>query len=449
MPLAGERLRPRDGRRRIDMSDDAPLHNPVNRHGLELRATIDDVLLWSAVALSPLQDTALQKTPLALVAASPAVFPLLGLLFLHVMRRMLRLNFAFRRWTLLAAGYVLMTSLAHFVARSHGVTVLEWRSLRGSSILAILLFFTLFGVNYRDTRGIRIAVYIAMAITLIGIVVGAVLGANAIPLLQATPSNTGRPSGFSTEASTLSVQTVCIGILMTHFMRGRWQKACVALLTCALLVYSQSKGGLISLLLCVTILGVIKSRSSLATKVLVASIVIPVLYLGSLLVASMFGDNIDTNQTSSVATRLSMAVFAIITVAHNPLGVGFTGFLPAIRDYLPGAMTVVQSWFPIPLGFGEVSGYLEPPYQDADCKSFFFNYFVFFGIPFAIVFFQFAFRVLRRLLAAGCDSLFVGVLFCLFALMTYYSTTNSYSVAILFGVALREVRRIEDTVRLH
>ena len=431
------------------VNSDFGCENPTSSHAPLVGVPFDEVLLWCMVALSPFQDTVLQKSALALIAASPAVFPLLGLLILHMARRFMRMDFSFRPFAVIAAGYATVLSLLHLVSLSHGVALLEWRSLRGSSILAILIFFAIFGVDYPNTRGLRLALYLAMAITAVGIVIGTVFGPNAVPLLQATPSLTGRPSGFSTEASTLSVQIVCVGTLAVHFCRRKWHKVSAAILTCALLVYSQSKGGLISLLLCVVVIAIVKTRSSLTMKVVAAVVVIPVLYAGSLLLISMFGTIIEANETSSIATRLSMAVFALIAVAHNPTGVGFTGFLPAIRHYLPNAMEIVQSWFPVPLAFVEVKSYLEPPYRDADCKTFFFNYLVFFGIPFAIVFFRFAFGLLRRLFNSGCDSIFVGLLFCLLSLMTYYSTMNAYTMPIFFGIALCEVKRIENPLRMH
>ena len=143
-----------------------------------------------------------------------------------------------------------------------------------------------------------------------------------------------------------------------------------------------------------------------------------------------------------------MTVYALITVIHNPFGVGFTGFLPSIPRYLPQAMGFVQSLFPFGLWFLEVKEYLDPPYINADCKTFFFDYFAFFGIPFAIVFFVFAYRLLRQLLRCSCYWLFVGVLFCLLALMTYYSLLNAFAVPALFGVALCETKRHQASVRM-
>lgn len=81
-----------------------------------------------------------------------------------------------------------------------------------------------FGLGYKESRGLRTAVYVSMAMTVLGVVMEKVLGTNSFPLLKATPSLTGRPSGFSTEASTLSVQIVYAGTLTVHLCHGRLPK---------------------------------------------------------------------------------------------------------------------------------------------------------------------------------------------------------------------------------
>jgi hypothetical protein len=355
----------------------------------------------------------------------------------------------FRRFTLIVVAYVTVVCAIHLISFDHGTALLEWRPVRGLTIQTALILFVISGIAYKNTRGLRVAIYLAFGITLLGVLLGGILGANAIPPLQATPNVSGRPHGFSTEASTLSVQIVSSGILVVHFLRRRWQKVCVGALTCALLVYSQSKGGLVALLLCTVILVIVKSRSSFVSKLVMVCVLAPVIYLGSIFALSLFTSIIEVNDTQTIATRLSMALFALIAVMHNPFGVGFTGFFPAMPHYLPQAMETIQSWFPFPLAFAEVQEYLTPPQKDADCKTFFFDFLVYFGIPFAVIFIGFVFRLLRQLLRNGLNSLFVGLLFSALALMTYYSSLNAYTMPLLFGVSLYEVGRRENSLRLY
>ncbi|MGP8173718.1 MAG: O-antigen ligase family protein [Terracidiphilus sp.] len=417
--------------------------------GQGLKLSVYDALVWSAILLSPFQDTVLQNTALKLPAASPSVLPLAALFMLAGARWLLRKSFLVSRTALIMAVYASVVCVANLVWVSHGEVVFNTKSLLTYPLLTALILFTVFGMEYRTSRGLRIAIYLAFFFTLVGILCGELLGPNAVPLLQATPSLTGRPSGFSTEASTLSVQIVASGMLTAHFLAMRWQKWFVGALTCALLVFSSSKGGFISLLLCTIVLGVARSRSSVLAKIAVAFVLLPLVCFGFLFILSVFGALIEVNQAGTIATRFSMAVYALITVAHNPFGVGFTGFLPSISRYLPQAMRFCDSIFPFPLWWGEVKEYLFPPQTNADCKTFFFDFLVFFGIPFAIVFFRFMGNLLTRLFRCKCYWLFVGVLFTLMGTVTYYSTLNAWTLPLLLGISLHEIKRVETSVRMH
>lgn len=411
--------------------------------------TITELLIWLFVLLTPLQDTILQKSPLKLVVASPAAVPLAILLFFSCAREILRPAMRVRRLVLAAFVYMFIVCMAHLVSVQPAGITLELKPLRDFGIETGLFLFAVFGIDYRMSRGLRIAIYFGLAITVIGILINVLIGPNAIPLLQTTPNLSGRMSGFSTEASTLSVEVATIGMLTAHMLRKTWKKWCIAIFTCALLVLSGSKGGLVCLLVCGVALPLIKVRSSIWAKLIVACTVLPLVGMGGGLLLSRFTTIVSANQTSTIATRISMAVYALITVAHDPLGVGFTGFFPSISRYLPRAMYDVQSVFPFGLWFGEVRGYLYPPHTDADCKTFFFDFLVFFGVPFAIGFLVFAYSLLKKLITCGYYWLFVGVLFSVFSLMTYYSSLNAYAVPLLFGVALSEAKRHKDPIRVY
>ena len=415
----------------------------------EIRVSVEELLLWTAVVLCPFQDTILQKTPLNLPGASLSYLPLMALLLLAVVRQLFRNPFHVRRAVLLSVVYVGLVCISHAVSVNGANASLNWHMVVPLTILTALMCFVIFRLNFPNSRNLRVAIYLAFCFTIMGIACERIWGPNSIPLLQVTPNLSGRPSGFSTEASTLSVQIVASGMLTAHFLRARWQKYCVGILTFAMLVLSSSKGGLICLLLCALVLGAVRSRVSLLAKVMAVFVLTPLIYVGVLYVSSMFGAVIEANQTSTIATRLSMAAYALITVAHNPFGVGFTGFLPSIPKYLPQAMEFIQHLFPIPLAFVEVRGYLYPPQTDADCKTFFFDYVVYFGIPFAIAFFWFFRKLLKNLLASGYAWLFIGVLFSAMAMCTYYSTVNAWTLPILLGISLREVARHEALIRLY
>lgn len=411
--------------------------------------SLSDMLLWMVVLLCPFQDTGLQNTALKLPAASLSFFPLVALFLLTCATRYLHHPFRVNRKGFLITTYVVLVCAVNLIGVNEGGdVVLHTASAFADCVLTGLIIFVIFGLHYRPTRGLRLAVYSAFALTIIGIVCSQALGSNAIPFLQTTPSLTDRPRGFSTEASTLSVQIVGIGMLAAHFLRRPWQKVSAGTLTCALLIFSSSKGGFISLMLCALVLAIARTRSSIWAKVVALVVVLPPIYFGSLLMLSRFGTLIEANETATIATRLSMVVFAFFTVAHNPLGVGFTGFLPSIPRYLPPAMRFIQRMFPFPLWFGEAKKFLDPPYTDADCKTFFLNYLTFFGIPFAIMYFRFFWNLLQQLMRLRLNWLFLGVLFSFVATMTYYSTINAFILPLLIGISVHEIRATESPLYL-
>lgn len=418
----------------------------------ELRADVPDsgfeskALLFLFIVLIPLQDTALRNTPLKEMVPSPAVIPL-SLLFLLKISKWLFYTFPMvRRSVLCPTIYVTVVSISYVLL--FGLSPAQfWKPFVSYGLLSILYLFATFGIDYSADRVVRYAIYVAFAITVLGILTDLNFS-SGVSLLRATANSSGRPRGFSSESSSLSVQVVTTGMLSAHFLENNWKKWAVIVVTSLLLIYSDSKGGLIAFLLCFVILMITKMRRSWVAKIAFSLLLIPVTYVGSLLVISRFTNALEENQTATVATRLSMTVYALITVAHNPLGVGFAGFLPSIPKYLPDAMAFVERILPFPMFFTEVREYLYPPQANADCKTFFFDFLVFFGIPFALVFVRVVYRILHDLLDRNYSWMFMGVMFSVFALVTYYSSINLYSIPLMFGIALNEIGRAESPLRL-
>ncbi len=402
-------------------------------------------LTFLFIILIPFQDTALQNTPLKLFGASLSVLPLILLALLGILQWIYRSDGRIRRSWLIIGSYAVIISAVYIVIYSSYGSAIPWKQSLTYGLMSALLLFATFGIEYPAKKWVRLAIYISLFVTIIGITLYTFNPSDTSALLQATPNMSDRPRGFSTEPGELSVQIVVIGTLTAHFLKAAWQKWCVGLLTCALLIYSGSKGGLICLAICAVVLIFAKKGLGFSRVLLLLGLSC-LTYLSFILILSSFSAVMLVGATSTISTRLSMVGYAFIVIAHNPFGVGFSGFLPSLPQYLPEAMRYVQSIFPVPLTFVEVREYLYPPYPDADCKTFFFDYFVFFGVPFAVVFATFALRMLRILLRSGCDWLFVGTLFSFFAMLTYYSALNVYAIPLLFGISINETQRRKASI---
>ncbi len=417
-----------------------------NTDRLEPVAHLKRLLLFLFIALTPLQDTALAATPLKGFAASPAVFPLTALLLLWMIERLLRQQFRVPKWPLAAAIYVLLVCMWGLLAFP-AVPSAAAKSLMTHTVQLGLLLFVVFGMRYGDRRTIQSGLLVAFSITLVGIVTDWNASAG-ISLLRVTQSAGGKLRGFCTEGSTLSVQIVTVGALCAHYLSRGLVRWIVGLGSCTLMIFSDSKGGLIAVLLCGVVLLILQVRGPWLAKLALPCALLPALWLGSSAVLDQFVKIIDTGTSETIATRGSMAGYAVVTVLHQPFGVGFSGFLPSIPRYLPPAEEVVQDLFPVPLAFAEVNSYLYPPQRDADCKTFLFDMVAFLGLPAGWVIVRFLWRHLRSLLRYRHSWLFIGTLFSAVAMSTYYSSMNVYSIPLLLGVGLWEAKHNEDSVRL-
>jgi len=340
-------------------------------------------------------------------------------------------------------AYVLFTAvygILLFGVRSHGENLL-WKGTTIFISLATIIFAV--KLDYDKSPVVRSAIYVAFALVLFGFLFG-----NSNPLglpalvengvLHYYPLPDLRPRGFASEASQFSLTAVIIGLLSVHVARSRAAKTLLFLVTLGLLIASGSKGGILTLFICVIILCVMKWHSKFYHIIILFFILLP-LGLGLIWVIPNLFPEEALASSGTVPTRFSMIICALMTVIHNPFGVGLTGFLPAVAKYLSGAMSTVQSIFPFPLNFEEVSDYLISS-DMVSTKSFFFDQLMRFGIPFAFFFVVFIGSLLKRLVAERQRVLFIAILASTIAIMTYAPGTGNYAIPILFGVALTEVR---------
>jgi hypothetical protein len=257
-----------------------------------------------------------------------------------------------------------------------------------------------------------------------------------IPALHFTPLVDAivRPRGLSTEPSTLSVTVISVSLLCAHFSLTRMVKVFFVVSAIGLLWMTGSKGGIFVLFICAVVLLALRFRKWYQAPLLLAA-VIPLGLFAVSFVPSLFPEE-NPLLSSSLDTRAVMIVCAAKTVEHNPLGVGFSGFLPAVAAYLPESMDDIQELYPLPLAFNEVSQYLTSA-EEVSTKTLFFDEAMRFGLPFIILFAVFSIKLLKRLAIKQNKVLFVGTLAVILALCSYIAVLE-YATAILLGVAYRD-----------
>ncbi len=396
-------------------------------------SALRNLLLFCLIVFLPLQDTVLQKTPLRNLGGSLSTFPLVLLGALWLLERGMKLDGRVQKRVAAAVLYALLLTAAYLLrwGSSFQETSLLVKSFNLAVIVGLYLF-GVFGVDYTPSRWLWAGAMLGFGLTLFAALAGPALDGNG--LLHATINFDARPRGFATESSTFSVQAVISGLLAVYFAKRAGTRVLFAVVTVALLIHSGSKGGLITLLLCAALYGVARAGLSVGRLLLGAAVLVPASIFISGMISQGFDNDLVSNG-SSVATRATMTLFTAMCVLHNPLGVGFSGFYPAMARYLPEAMNTVTGFFNFPLVFTEVSNY-QYTTENADCKTLFLNWSVYFGLPFVCLFLCFFARLVRRLYLRREQTLLIGALFSAIALTTYYSSMNAYSIPVLLGVCL-------------
>lgn len=414
------------------------------------RSLFSRVCLFAFIALCPIEDFVLQGTPLRSLGASISLFPLCLLALKEGTDWLLSGRMEPGRWGAIGVAYILFTGvygLLLFGTWSHGES-LVWKGFTSMVSLLVIVFAT--QLNYSDKGVVRAGVYAALVLVIAGFLFG-----NSNPLnlpnvvengvLHFTALPDERPRGLASEPSEFSITAVIVGLLAIHVTRSRTRKILLAVLTVGLLIASGSKGGILTLFICVVALGVMRWHSRWYQVVVLLLAVLPLGMFLIWLLPTLFPDEV-LAMSGTIPTRFSMILCSLMTVRHNPLGVGFTGFLPAVARYLPGAMSTLASVSPFPLDYSEVSGYLTSA-DMVSTKTFFFDQLMRFGIPFALVFFAFIYRLIKRLASEKQTTLLIGILTAVIGITAYVPGTGSFAIPIVFGIALSEVKGVPSLGR--
>ncbi len=407
------------------------------------KASLVEMCLFLFIASCPIQDFVLQETPLRSLGGSPCIFPLCALALVEGARWLFSTKTGVRCSVVICFTYVILTALYGlfvFGTSSHDENLLLKGLTSFISLGAVLFAITL---DYGKSQVVRAAIYVAFSLVVLGFLFG-----NSNPLglpafvengvLHFTPPLLDeRPRGLASEPAQFSITAIVIGLLAVHMTKSEARKIVLGLLTLGLLLASGSKGGILTLFICVIILCIMKWHSKWYQVAGLLFVLCPLGVFLIWLVPNLFPEE-SFAISGTVPTRFSMILCALTTVGHHPFGVGLPGFLPAVAKYLPDAMSTVESIFPIPLYFGEVSAYLTNA-DTVSTKTFFFDQLMRFGVPFALFFFVFIIRLLKHLAGKRQAILFIAVLACTIAIMSYQPGTGNFAIPILFGLALLEV----------
>jgi hypothetical protein len=402
------------------------------------------------ILLIPFQDSGLQALPIGFLGASPAFIPLallLVILFVEWLRNDGAL--AVSRKFLMILGYIVIVTVVYLLisgTTSHGENLII-KSLN-LMVLTALLILPIFVLDLGD-RLIRHLVPAAFLITVAGVLLSDILRLEPFAssgILHYHENINMRPRGFTLESSWLSALTISLGLLSAHFAKSGTKKIVFLVLTAAIVLFSGSRGGIVALSFTVMLVLLFRMRMKTWFRLPGLVLIIVVAWLLHDLMTRLLAS--DILMYTSAATRLGLVVTSLMTVIHNPFGVGFSGFLPAIDKYGPMAIDWIDRTFGYSFKFTELMSYIG---SDTDInistKTFLFDYIFFFGIPFLILFILFNHKLIIKSELFRSPYLFAAVLFSFMAACTFIGGVGMYNLSLVYGIAFYEAYRKKDTGR--
>ena len=403
------------------------------------------MVLW--ILLIPFQNSGLRETPLGVLGASPAFIPLMALIFISGIEwclnwKELKVN----RNVLFIIAYVVIINIVYLVLNgpvSHGTSLLT--KTVNLSVLTFLSLFPVFFIRY-DQPTLGLVIQISFCIAVLGVVLCDIMKLNFLttnPLIYYRESINMRPQGFCRESSQLSAMLIAMGLLSAYFSKTVWAKAAFLALTVSLVLFSASKGGFLSLSVVAIIVILLQMKSRPWLTVFLVPIGGAIVYFVYGFISLQFAGNIA--EYASITSRLDLAITSVITAIHNPFGVGFSGFLPAMDKYIPAASEFIQRMSGINMNFTEVISYVMSGSDEyIGTKTFLFDFLIFYGWPFLALYLWFNYKLFQHLRDSKNIILLAVLLYVFLAISTYKNPNVIYNISLAYGVIWYEVHRKKD-----
>lgn len=394
-----------------------------------------DLLACGIILFSPIGNLALQNSALGIMGATASFpFALIAVAIL-VINKALKLEVS--KQILWPIAYAIVITLIYSLlinkninsenAHEKGVKIFIYYTLTVSIAL----------VHVKNIDLIRHFFRFALILSAISLF----RPLSEISFLNYLGSNEGRPRGLTIESSHFALVVGIIALTLFHLENSRLAKQVSTVVGLLLILYSQSKGGV--LIYCVVLFvyyaqEVNKSKSKLAiTLTILAS------FLALVIVAiPFFIDRIsnDIDRYTSTATRTVGLVSAIQIAFSNPFGVGFTGYTEYYLASIPRTIIFVKNYFPS-WDFSEVIQYINQKNTNSiGTKSYFADSIIIFGWPFLFFYLYFFKYLYQTSLKTRNTTLIPGILFSLFGL-TFWSAGMGFYVLFMFLALARTTVR--------
>lgn len=401
---------------------------------IQRRPMVEEGLIAIVILLSPFEDTALRLTPLGFFGASPSgIFALLLLISCCSLRllREGRPHLPKQRYLLWAIGVILTTLV---ISGLSGSTQVINKAVKVSLLLACTLYFA-YRLSF-DLRRYRAVITIAWLIALAGWLVVDRLDVSPW-WLHATPNLQLRDRGFALESSTFGVQVVVLGLLSAVYAR-RLARPLIAAVTVAVMLLSDSKGGIIAFGLAIICYGLTRKRSIQLVVALAAG---SVLLAAGPAIAEWYGARVDFGASTSVTTRVGGFLIALFGGTVSIVGVGPGGLIPLIHWVGGSVADLLRTFIPAAnYNPSELLDYVNTTTgKNVSLKSFFADSYAMFGWIFLILYARWVFIIGKSMHRYNVFQACLAIFF-MVAITFYVTLTGFYVEAIGFAFLWSLVR---------
>lgn len=401
-------------------------------------------LFFCAILLVPFQNSILQATPLRFLGASLSFVPLV-LFSLYAF--LYRISAQGLKTPEIYLAVLLFLSVIPtvwglvVVERVDVSTAFLVKKTLTNTILNVFLLYPLF-IMPDPGKWLERAVYAALGICIAGYVLVDVLAVPGMAypsLFQASHAVT-TPRGFSLEQSTFGATIAILCLLATVVTKSH---ACRMVFLTLLLAFvfgiSASKGTMLGVILAFGMAFVFSGKKNIVPKLMGLILVCVIGYFASGKITERFDGELQ--RAGSVSTRSILILSAAPSLVENPLGVGYSGYIPALIKYVYPTMSWLRSNGFESAATDEIDSYIASEDKRAlNIKAQLFEYIMVFGLPGLILIAVFHIGLHRRLYNLDHPAriyLLALFWFCLVSLLTYMPALGMYIYTIAYGVMMK------------
>lgn len=426
---------------------------------LNIMFIMEKFLFILFILLIPFQDSGLQGFS-RFLGQYLSNWPLILLFLLEVYKYVFikkTINKSYFKYFILISIYIVIISMIPTLPYwdSYNINKILYTFFVNYTIFFVKCFALIYIINNFKNSYFKY-VLISYLILLMGFFICDVGGISGGLLIHYTDldllEETGRARGFSSEPSFFGYTLVLFTLLTIYYIKNKWIKFCVFIISSLILWIAGSKGSLI-IAIFVGLLYVIKSKTSFIIKCIILCICLGIgmyLWINLYAYALGFSDSEGAVSTISFVTRIVTILLSLFILTDYPLGIGLSGvFGIYFLNNITYVYDIFSSFFfsDIYLDGSELFGMLNQGTNvyGVGIKSGFFQNVAYFGLPFMVISVYYIYKISKFLSEENEILLWIIFIYSILSVMTF--VTIGYETILLWGIIIANKKnKIENNI---